>query len=104
MQISLGRMIFDILKFFFLYTLVLFAFGCGMNQLMWYYAELEMKKCYHLPDGQPDREKESQACFIWRRWTNLFETSQSLFWASFGLVDLDSFELTGVGSFTRFWA
>ncbi|XP_069953350.1 transient receptor potential protein-like [Cherax quadricarinatus] len=104
LQISLGRMIFDILKFFFLYTLVLFAFGCGMNQLMWYYAELEMKKCYHLPDGQPDREKESQACFIWRRWTNLFETSQSLFWASFGLVDLDSFELTGVGSFTRFWA
>lgn len=29
LQISLGRMIFDILKFFFLYTLVLFAFGCG---------------------------------------------------------------------------
>ncbi|XP_069177288.1 transient receptor potential protein [Procambarus clarkii] len=104
LQISLGRMIFDILKFFFLYTLVLFAFGCGMNQLMWYYAELEMKRCYHLPGGLPDRDKESQACFIWRRWTNLFETSQSLFWASFGLVDLDSFDLTGVGSFTRFWA
>lgn len=35
---------------------------------------------------------------------SLFETSQSLFWASFGLVELDAFELTGVGSFTRFWA
>ncbi|XP_042237960.1 transient receptor potential protein-like isoform X2 [Homarus americanus] len=104
LQISLGRMIFDIMKFFFLYTLVLFAFGCGINQLMWYYAELEMKKCYHLPGGLPDFQDEGQACFIWRRWANLFETSQSLFWASFGLVELDAFELTGVGGFTRFWA
>lgn len=29
LQISLGRMIIDILKFFFIYSLVLFAFGCG---------------------------------------------------------------------------
>ncbi|KAI4463480.1 transient receptor potential channel [Holotrichia oblita] len=29
LQISLGRMIIDIVKFFFIYTLVLFAFGCG---------------------------------------------------------------------------
>lgn len=35
---------------------------------------------------------------------SLFETSQSLFWASFGLVDLMTFELTGIKSFTRFWA
>ncbi|XP_069993732.1 transient receptor potential protein [Penaeus vannamei] len=104
LQISLGRMIFDILKFFFLYTLVLFAFGCGLNQLMWYYAELEMQKCYSLPGGLPDYDNQEQACFIWRRFANLFETSQSLFWASFGLVELDAFELTGVGSFTRFWA
>ena len=34
---------------------------------------------------------------------SLFETSQSLFWASFGLVDLESFELTGIKGFTRFW-
>ncbi|CAL4075123.1 unnamed protein product, partial [Meganyctiphanes norvegica] len=104
LQISLGRMIFDIMKFFVLYTLVLFAFGCGKNQLMWYYAELEMQKCYHLPGGLPDIDHQAQSCFIWRRFANLFETSQSLFWASFGLVDLDSFELVGVGEFTRFWA
>lgn len=35
---------------------------------------------------------------------SLFETSQSLFWASFGLVDLMAFELQGIKSFTRFWA
>jgi len=34
---------------------------------------------------------------------SLFESSQSLFWASFGGVGIDSFELTGIKSYTRFW-
>ncbi|XP_058806874.1 transient receptor potential protein isoform X4 [Phymastichus coffea] len=104
LQISLGRMIIDIIKFFFIYTLVLFAFGCGMNQLLWYYADLEKNKCYHLPSGLPDFDNNEKACSTWRRFANLFETSQSLFWASFGMVDLMSFDLTGIKSFTRFWA
>ncbi|XP_023318288.1 transient receptor potential protein [Trichogramma pretiosum] len=104
LQISLGRMIIDIIKFFFIYTLVLFAFGCGMNQLLWYYADLEKNKCYHLPSGLPDFDNNEKACATWRRFANLFETSQSLFWASFGMVDLMSFDLTGIKSFTRFWA
>ncbi|KAL0829971.1 hypothetical protein ABMA28_003435 [Loxostege sticticalis] len=104
LQVSLGRMILDIIKFFFVYMLVLFAFGCGLNQLMWYYAELEKNKCYHTPNGMPDFDTQERACTIWRRYANLFETSQSLFWASFGLVDLTTFELTGIKSFTRFWA
>ncbi|CAK9797380.1 Transient receptor potential protein [Anthophora plagiata] len=106
LQISLGRMIIDIIKFFFIYTLVLFAFGCGMNQLMWYYADLEKQKCYSIKDfpDLPDFDNQEKACSIWRRFANLFETSQSLFWASFGMIDLMSFDLTGIKSFTRFWA
>jgi hypothetical protein len=34
---------------------------------------------------------------------SLFETTQTLFWAVFGLIDLDNFELAGIKSFTRFW-
>ena len=34
---------------------------------------------------------------------SLWETSQTLFWAAFGLIDLDNFELTGIKEFTRFW-
>lgn len=68
LQISLGRMIIDIIKFFFIYTLVLFAFGCGLNQLLWYYAELEKNKCYHTPDGLPDFDMNEKACAIWRRY------------------------------------
>lgn len=35
LQVSLSRMVMDIMKFFFLYVLVLFAFGSGLNQLLW---------------------------------------------------------------------
>ncbi|KAF2366307.1 Transient receptor potential channel [Trinorchestia longiramus] len=104
LQISLGRMVIDIVKFFFIYTLVLFAFACGLTQLLWYYNDLEKQKCYSLPGGLPDWAKNGDACMKWRRFHNLFEASQSLFWAGFGMVGLDDFELTGVGGYTRFWS
>ena len=101
LQISLGRMIMDIMKWIALAVLVCFAFACGMNQLLWYYAELEKKQC----DLNLENSKlKHSACLIWRRFSNLFETLQSLFWAVFGLVSLNDFELTGVKDFTRFWA
>ncbi|XP_037567454.2 transient-receptor-potential-like protein [Dermacentor silvarum] len=96
LQISLGRMVIDIVQFFFIYTLVLFSFACGLNQLLWYYADLEQTNC------DPNNIRDS-SCLTWRRFSNLFESSQSLFWASFGLVDLSNFELTGIKSYTRFW-
>ena len=145
LQISLGRMIIDIIKFFFIYMLVLFAFGCGINllinpkfQIIIQHSSLfqdwiswcgtmrtwngrnvtRYQEDY--PTGMKKKRLVSsgddlQSNFIIQinpnykfKWTHLhtnslFETSQSLFWASFGLVDLQSFELTGIKSFTRFW-
>ena len=40
---------------------------------------------------------------IFPSFLSLWETTQTLFWASFGLIDLDNFELTGIKEFTRFW-
>lgn len=34
---------------------------------------------------------------------SLFESTQSLFWASFGGIGVDHFQLTGIKSYTRFW-
>ncbi|RXG55294.1 Short transient receptor potential channel 5 [Armadillidium vulgare] len=34
----------------------------------------------------------------------LFEATQSLFWAGFGMVGLSDFELTGIREYTRFWS
>jgi hypothetical protein len=56
LQVSLGKMIIDIFKWMVMYILVLFAFGCGLNQLLWYYADLEKQECYSLPNGMPDLE------------------------------------------------
>ena len=104
LQIALGKMVIDIIKWMFLYCLVVFAFGCGMNQLLWYYADLEKQECYSLPGGLPDFDNEPESCVSWRRFSNLWEASQSLFWASFGLVELADFELKGIKEFTRFWS
>ena len=102
LQIALGKMIIDIVKWMFLFLLVVFSFGCGMNQLLWYYSDLERQVCYSLPGGLPDFDNEPDSYTNWRRFANLWETSQSLFWASFGLVDLGDFDLKGIGGFTRF--
>ena len=45
LQISLGRMVTDILKFSVLIILVAFAFACGLNQLFWYYARMKKTEC-----------------------------------------------------------
>lgn len=114
LQISLGRMVFDIIKFFFIYTWVVFAFGCGMNQLLWYYSQKDYEICFASDPNSLSSSKEylsktiteldkEHSCSIWRRFSNLFETSQTLFWASFGLIDLLNFELSGIKEFTRFW-
>ncbi|KAL7041237.1 hypothetical protein ACKWTF_000683 [Chironomus riparius] len=104
LQVSLSRMVTDIIKFFFLYVLVLFAFSSGLNQLLWYYADLEKKRCPEYSSSAAyNGTIDSNACIVWRRFTNLFETTQTLFWAAFGLIDLDSFELDGIKIFTRFW-
>ncbi|CAG9854058.1 unnamed protein product [Phyllotreta striolata] len=105
LQVSLSRMVMDIMKFFFLFVLVLFAFSCGLNQLLWYYADSEKQRCWLETDklNHNQTEPDSNACTIWRRFSNLFETSQTLFWAVFGLIDLESFELHEIKIFTRFW-
>lgn len=59
-------MVIDIIQIFFIYTLVLFAFACGLNQLLWYFAELEKQKCYRNFDS-PDWDSGEDSCIRWRR-------------------------------------
>ncbi|XP_041920288.1 short transient receptor potential channel 4-like isoform X1 [Alosa sapidissima] len=78
LQISLGRMLLDILKFLFIYCLVLLAFANGLNQLYFYY---EFKDGYEGCKGIRC-ERQNNA------FSTLFETLQSLFWSIFGLISL----------------
>ncbi len=58
LQISLGRMVHDILKFSVLILLVVFAFACGLNQLFWYYARMKKGECEQNPSDGEYCEKE----------------------------------------------
>ena len=96
--------------------------------LFFNWKKTQKQKCFTLPSGLPDWKQNPESCMKWRRFaksvqartiffyvyilpfkkmseffsiSSLFESSQSLFWASFGLMDLSNFELTGVKSYVR---
>ncbi|XP_056229271.1 short transient receptor potential channel 4b [Seriola aureovittata] len=91
LQISLGRMLLDILKFLFIYCLVLLAFANGLNQLYFYYETDEENKCKGI------RCSEQNNAF-----STLFETLQSLFWSVFGLISLYVTNVKPPHEFTEF--
>jgi len=99
LQLSLKRILIDILKFFSIYSLVLFSFACGLNQLMWYFADLERKKSYNLTEGI-----SNESSLKWNNFGNVFESMHTLFWTGFGEVNLETFDLPGMKSYTKFWA
>uniref|UniRef100_A0A665V7D0 Short transient receptor potential channel 4-like n=1 Tax=Echeneis naucrates TaxID=173247 RepID=A0A665V7D0_ECHNA len=91
LQISLGRMLLDILKFLFIYCLVLLAFANGLNQLYFYYETNDGLKCKGI------RCQEQNNAF-----STLFETLQSLFWSLFGLISLYVTNVKPRHEFTEF--
>ncbi|XP_041115626.1 short transient receptor potential channel 4-like [Polyodon spathula] len=91
LQISLGRMLLDILKFMFIYCLVLLAFANGLNQLYFYYETNEPDTCKGIRC-----EKQNNA------FSTLFETLQSLFWSIFGLISLHVTNVNARHEFTEF--
>ncbi|KAJ8275579.1 hypothetical protein COCON_G00073310 [Conger conger] len=91
LQISLGRMLLDILKFLFIYCLVLLAFANGLNQLYFYYETDEASDCKGIRC-----EKQNNA------FSTLFETLQSLFWSIFGLISLYVTNVKAHHEFTEF--
>ncbi|KAM8768309.1 short transient receptor potential channel 4b [Acanthopagrus schlegelii] len=90
LQISLGRMLLDILKFLFIYCLVLLAFANGLNQLYFYY-ETENVECHGIRCSHQNNA-----------FSTLFETLQSLFWSIFGLISLYVTNVEPQHEFTEF--
>ncbi|XP_061638793.1 short transient receptor potential channel 4b isoform X2 [Phyllopteryx taeniolatus] len=91
LQISLGRMLLDILKFLFIYCLVLLAFANGLNQLYLYYETDEGSNCKGIRCMQQNNA-----------FSTLFETLQSLFWSVFGLISLYVTRVKPDHEFTEF--
>lgn len=102
LQISLGRMLFDISKFLFIYFLVLFAFANGLNQLYYKYGTKGIytgNTPHKIVPINPAHDQlqvygNSSICYgiICERQNNAFSTlwnsMESLYWSAFGLVNL----------------
>ncbi|XP_048034878.1 short transient receptor potential channel 4a isoform X2 [Megalobrama amblycephala] len=96
LQISLGRMLLDILKFLFIYCLVLLSFANGLNQLYFYYETNGTKT-------DNDVLCKGIRCSVQNNaFTTMFETLQSLFWSIFGLVSLYVTNVEAEHEFTEF--
>lgn len=93
LQISLGRMLLDILKFLFIYCLVLLAFANGLNQLYFYY-ETDGDEKTHCKGIRCEKQNNA--------FSTLFETLQSLFWSIFGLINLYVTNVKARHEFTEF--
>uniref|UniRef100_A0A8C5IEL5 Transient receptor potential cation channel subfamily C member 5 n=1 Tax=Junco hyemalis TaxID=40217 RepID=A0A8C5IEL5_JUNHY len=94
LQISLGRMLLDILKFLFIYCLVLLAFANGLNQLYFYYetsASEEPNNCKGIRC-----EKQNNA------FSTILGRCTSLFWSVFGLLNLYVTNVKARHEFTEF--
>ncbi|KAM4536406.1 short transient receptor potential channel 5a isoform 3-T4 [Odontesthes bonariensis] len=94
LQISLGRMLLDILKFLFIYCLVLLAFANGLNQLYFYYETKASEEPNNCKGIRCERQNNA--------FSTLFETLQSLFWSIFGLINLYVTNVKARHEFTEF--
>ncbi|XP_016123170.1 short transient receptor potential channel 5-like [Sinocyclocheilus grahami] len=94
LQISLGRMLLDILKFLFIYCLVLLAFANGLNQLYFYYETKASEEPNHCKGIRCEKQNNA--------FSTLFETLQSLFWSVFGLLNLYVTNVKARHEFTEF--
>ncbi|XP_077983378.1 short transient receptor potential channel 4-like [Glandiceps talaboti] len=86
MQISLGRMTYDIVRFLSIFTLVWFAFSVGLNQLYFHYGESDIPPCELANSGRQCKPP----------YQTLVQATLTLFWTLFGLSDLSSLKIIGM--------
>ncbi|XP_035678148.1 short transient receptor potential channel 4-like [Branchiostoma floridae] len=83
-------MMFDILKFITILALVMFAFSCGFHRLYRFYGSVHGYMC----DTYGESSLKIVSCARPHGYATLLATAESLFWALFGMGDLNMLELT----------
>ncbi|XP_065321156.1 short transient receptor potential channel 4-like [Gordionus sp. m RMFG-2023] len=78
LQVSLGRMAYDILVFLVVYFLLLLSFATGLNHFYYYY------------QGMIKIEKGGLKKYQIPSFTTLVQTYKTLFWALFGMSPIES--------------
>ena len=94
LQISVGRMVIDIIKFLFIFALVIMSFASGLNQLL--YLEYENSDRIIQGDcrGVVCADQNSQ-------FSTIVQSIITLFWTVMGIVDLSAVSVNESHSFTK---
>ncbi|XP_070565520.1 short transient receptor potential channel 4-like [Ptychodera flava] len=87
LQISVGKMLTDIMKFMFIFGLVWVAFALGLTQVYWGYGPESMLDCM-LVDHQSYKE-----CYGKRFFADISASLKTLFWSLYGLIDLEALQV-----------
>ncbi|XP_071958042.1 short transient receptor potential channel 4-like [Antedon mediterranea] len=88
LQISLGGMLVDIIKFILVFAIVWFAFALGLNQVYQYYEDVRHRSCV-----AENGEDECRIGPFYDIWQSLL----TLFWTLFGLQNASVVQLNDAG-------
>ena len=81
-RITLAKMLGNVLHFFAIFGLVMFAFGIGLSELYWHYDTVEAQKALCAVAFNSTSTTSKMVPF-----TNIWSSLWSLFWALFGYLD-----------------
>ncbi|XP_039248274.2 short transient receptor potential channel 4-like [Styela clava] len=101
LQISLAKMLNDIIRFLCIFTLVIFAFAFGLSDLYWYYGTKEGSKMF-CAKGVNTAVRNGTCITNIPPFTTMPGAITQLFWALFGLFELNSMSLDGKHTYTEF--
>ncbi|PVD35107.1 hypothetical protein C0Q70_06388 [Pomacea canaliculata] len=87
LQISLGRMLKDIMKFMALFTMVILAFMVGLHNLFWYYSERDDIEVQY--EGRPEAQNVKASSSF----GGVMATFRTVFWSLFGRGEPDAVQL-----------
>ncbi|XP_039271230.1 short transient receptor potential channel 4-like [Styela clava] len=109
LQVSLGRMMYDVMRFLYIFLLMMCGFAFGLNHLYWYYGTKEGTRIYCSHKRVPPVNTTTSSSTTTADCTSLkgksFSTIlyalRSLFWALFGYFEPDNLALNGNHKFTE---
>ena len=96
LQLSLTKMLINVVQFLCIFCLVLFAFGLALTELYSHHGSLDdsQKLCTYLKNGTLGRCN-------YTKFQNMGNSLQSLFWSLFGHVDIEALSLKGKQPFVE---
>ncbi|XP_078495627.1 short transient receptor potential channel 4-like [Ciona intestinalis] len=107
LQISLARMVVDVIQFLCIFGFIMFAFALALAELYWFYGTAKGKEifCERLKNSNSTINATSPACtkgnpYFQGVWYSIID----LFWALFGQMDISKLSLSGKHLFTEYVA